>query len=89
MSNELFKNLSNINIETALLEALNWDEEALTSLADYLKTTMASESMTSPEDVFSEVGDKFGSQVVDVLRNIFSEVIFKYNLHVGGQDIEN
>jgi len=89
MSIELFKNLSNINIETALLEALSWDEEALASLASYLKTTMTSEAMTTPEAVFKEVESKFGVEVVSVLRNIFSEMIFKNNLHVGGQNIEN
>ena len=50
---------------------------------------MSLETTVLPAHVLKEVEDKFGAPVTEVLSNIFSEMIFKNNLHIGGQGIEN
>ena len=79
--------LSHINFETALLESLGWDESELTRLQDYLRSaTLKGQSYT---DTLSEIESEFGLPAADMLRKLFGEMIFKYNLHTKGQEIEN
>jgi len=86
-SDDFLKSLSHVNFETSILEALNWDEAELERLQKYL--TNERPNTSNIEEVLGEISEEFGPSVEEILRKLFGEMIFKYNLHTKGQEIEN
>ena len=86
-SDDLLKRLSHINLETELLESLEWDESELARLQKYLSDNKA--RGVHVEAILSDVQTEFGESTASILRKLFGEMIFKYSLHTKGQEIEN
>ena len=84
---DFLANLSHINFETALLESLGWDESELARLQSYLNDDRAKGRHV--DEVLNEIEQEFGVSTSDILRKLFGEMIFKYNLHTKGQEVEN
>ncbi len=86
-SDDFLKSLAHINFETELLEALNWDESELSRLQNYLNNDAARGQ--NVEKVLNEIELEFGKSISEILRKLFGEMIFSYNLHTRGHEIEN
>tara|TARA_Y100001970_G_C14044960_1_gene755814 strand:- start:569 stop:835 length:267 start_codon:yes stop_codon:yes gene_type:complete len=88
MNSKFFKQLSDINMRTELLESLGWDEEALARLTSDLASKLAKGDQ-SVESVITWVKSEFGETSAAVIEKIFNRVIFNNNLHVNGDTYEN
>ena len=88
MNAKFFKQLSDINMRTELLESLGWDEEGLERLTGAL-TLKLSKGGQSVESVIAWVESEFGESPAAVVEKIFDRVIFNNNLHVNGDTYEN
>tara|TARA_R110000782_G_scaffold267067_1_gene362083 strand:- start:569 stop:832 length:264 start_codon:yes stop_codon:yes gene_type:complete len=71
----------NIQYNTQLLESLDWDEEALQSLLEFLDVEFASFETKHPLKIIEIVTEYFGEDTSKVLSKIFSEQVIFNNMH--------
>jgi len=81
--------ISNLSKETELLESLDWNEEHLTSLYEYLDIHFNGDSIITPDLLLEDVKKHYGEACSKVLREMFVEVSLKNGLHIYDPDIEN
>jgi len=87
MKNKNF--LYNINRKTELLESIDWDEEKLNELYEYLNIHFAGDSITSPKLLLNEVKKNYGDECAKVLRKMFIEISLTHGLFVYDPSVEN
>ena len=83
------KLINNLLKETELLESLDWDEEALKSLYEYLDIHFNGDSIITPDILLEEVTSHYGKPCAKILRELFVEVSLLNGLHIYDPDIEN
>lgn len=81
--------INNLSKETELLESLDWDEEVLQSLYEYLDIHFTGDSIITPNILLSEIEDHYGEQCSKILREMFIEVSIANGLHIYDPDVEN
>lgn len=81
--------INNINKETQILESLDWDEEELKNLYEYLDVHFSGNSITSPKLLLQEIENNFGENCANILRAIFIEVSLTHGLFIYDPNIEN
>ena len=82
----IFKNLNNV---TKLHESLDWDDDQLNSLFQYLDEVFNSDIITHPEALYEEVETLFGANTRKCFEEIFKQAIFELNLHIVEPNYEN
>ena len=87
--NNYKKMINNLTKETELLEALDWDEEHLKSLYEYLDIHFNGDSIITPDILLEEIKKHYGEACSKVLREMFVEVSLYNGLHIYDPDIEN
>ena len=84
------KNLiGNLSNETELLESLDWNEEHLQSLYEYLSIHFDGDSILTPDLLLQDISKHYGEPCANVLRKMFIEVSLHNGLHIYGSDVEN
>jgi len=86
LGKEVFKN---IHYHTQLLESLNWDEQQLTALLDYVALEFNSDIIKHPDEIAKNIEEFFGFQASVCFTSILNEVMFSCNLHKPGTEYEN
>ena len=81
--------INNLYKETELLESLDWNEDDLNSLYEYLDIHFNGDSIITPDLLLEEVKLNFGEACSKVLRELFIEVSITNGLHIYDPDIEN
>ena len=81
--------INNIAKETQLLESLDWDEELLKALYEYLSIHFTGDSIISPKLLLKEIKQKFGENCASTLREMFLEVSLMHGLFIYDPDVEN
>jgi hypothetical protein len=81
--------INNIIKETQLLESLDWDEDLLFELYEYLDIHFSGNSIISPKILLAEIENKFGKNCASVLRDIFIEVSISHGLFIYDPNVEN
>ena len=71
--------INDISKETELLESLDWNEEDLKSLYEYLDIHFNGDSIITPDLLLEEIKKHYGEPCSKVLRKMFIEV----SLHNG------
>ena len=81
--------INDINIQTALLEALEWDDEKLLELNEYL--TMQFTMNQTPAILLNNIKKQFNEAVQLILKQLFEEIYILngYYLKPDGDDIEH
>ena len=83
------KIISNLTKETELLESLDWNEEHLKSLYEYLEIHFSGDSIITPDLLLKDIKEHYGEPCSKVLREMFVEVSLTNGLHIYDPDIEN
>ena len=83
------KIIFNLSKETELLESLDWNEEYLKSLYEYLDIHFKGDSIITPDVLLEEIKNHYGEPCSKVLREMFVEVSLHNGLHIYDPDIEN
>ena len=86
---ELKKVISSLSKETELLESLDWDEEKLVSLYEYLDIHFSGDSIIKPDLLLQEIQELHGEPCAKILREMFIEVSLSHGLFIYDPDIEN
>tara|TARA_B100000900_G_scaffold399907_1_gene402976 strand:+ start:956 stop:1216 length:261 start_codon:yes stop_codon:yes gene_type:complete len=86
MDISILKNLNNV---TKLHESLDWDDNQLNSLFQYLDEVFNSDIITHPEALYEEVETLFGENTRKCFEEIFKQSIFELNLHIVEPNYEN
>ena len=81
--------INNLSKETELLESLDWNEDDLKSLYEYLDMHFNGDSIITPDLLLEEIELHFGKACSKVLREMFIEVSLHNGLHIYDPDIEN
>ena len=81
--------INNISKETELLESLDWNEDDLKSLYEYLDVHFTGDSIITPDLLLEEIKSHSGEACSKVLREMFIEVSITNGLHIYDPDIEN
>ena len=81
--------INNLSKETELLESLDWDEDHLKSLYEYLDIHLNGDSIITPDILLEEVKIHYGEMCSKVLREMFIEVSLHNGLHIYDTDIDN
>ena len=76
----------NLNYETELLESLEWDNEKLTKLFEYITQEMNASVLSHPNKIIHEINEKFSIETGKIVRKMFAEVAVRNNLHLARQD---
>ena len=71
-----------IKYETELLESLEWNEEKLKQLLDYINSVVNDETLISPNDIIVNVKNNYSDQTGEILKKIFLEISIMSNLHI-------
>jgi hypothetical protein len=71
-----------IQYETELLESLDWDDQKLKELFDYLKVEMNAKIIKHPKQIISEVKENFSYETSSIVKKILLEVAISNNLHI-------
>ena len=87
--NNYRKLISNLSKETELLESLDWNEEYLKSLYEYLDIHFNGDSIITPDILLEEIKKHYGEACTKVLREMFIEVSLHNGLHIYDPDVEN
>ena len=83
------KLINNISKETELLESLDWNEESLKSLYEYLDIHFSGDSIITPDLLLEDIKIHYGEPCSKVLREMFVEVSITNGLHIYDPDVEN
>ena len=81
--------INNLSKETELLESLDWNEEHLESLYEYLDIHFNGDSIITPDLLLEDIEKHYGEPCSKVLREMFIEVSLQNGLHIYDPDIEN
>ena len=81
--------INNLSKETELLESLDWNEEHLSSLYDYLDIHLNGDSIITLDILLEEIKKYYGESCSKVLRKMFIEVSLGNGLHIYDPDVEN
>jgi len=81
--------INNLSKETQLLESLDWDEDLLTELYDYLDVHFTGDSIISPNLLLKEVNEKFGETCANILRAMLLEISLTHGLFIHDPNVEN
>ena len=81
--------INNLTRETELLESLDWNEEDLKSLYEYLDIHFNGDSIITPDLLLKEIKVNYGEACAKILRGLFVEVSLLNGLHIYDPDIEN
>tara|TARA_B100000674_G_scaffold497387_1_gene530990 strand:- start:1949 stop:2215 length:267 start_codon:yes stop_codon:yes gene_type:complete len=81
--------INNLSKETELLESLDWNEEHLKSLYEYLEIHFSGDSIITPDILLEEIKNHYGKECSKVLREMFIEVSLRNGLHIYDPDVEN
>lgn len=81
--------INNLSKETALLESLNWNEDDLKSLYEYLEIHFNGDSIITPDILLEDITKHYGEACSKVLREMFIEVSITNGLHIYDPDVEN
>ena len=81
--------INNLSKETELLESLDWNEEHLKSLYDYLEIHFSGDSIITPDLLLKDIKEHYGEPCSKVLREMFIDVSLQNGLHIYDPDIEN
>ena len=81
--------INNLSKETELLESLEWNEDDLKSLYEYLDIHFSGDSIITPDLLLEEIKNNYGKQCEKVLRKMFIEVSILNGLHIYDPDVEN
>jgi hypothetical protein len=76
----------NIKHETALLESLDWDDEKLAELFEYLDSAMNAKVIKHPNNIINEVETMFSNDTAEIIKKIFLEISLINNLHIANKD---
>ena len=87
--NNYRKLISNLSKETELLESLDWNEEYLKSLYEYLDIHFSGDSIITPDILLEEIKNHYGEACSKILRELFIEVSLKNGMHIYDPDVEN
>ena len=77
---------TNLNDKTAILESLNWDEEALEQLIGFISLQNECFIPTHPDKLLNEISEHFGESTRDIVEKI---MIKEYKVIKGGDNNEN
>ena len=83
------KLINNLSKETELLESLDWNEEHLKSLYEYLDIHFEGDSIITPDILLEEIKNYYGDACSQVLRKMFIEVSLSNGMHIYDSDVEN
>ena len=83
------KIINNLTKETELLESLDWDEEHLKSLYEYLDIHFNGDSIITPDILLEDIKTHYGESCSKILREMFIEVSLLNGLHIYDPDVEN
>ena len=81
--------INNLTKETELLESLDWNEEHLKSLYEYLEIHFSGDSIITPDILLADIKKHYGEACSKVLREMFIEVSISNGLHIYDPDVEN
>ncbi len=81
--------INNLTKETELLESLDWNEEDLKSLYEYLDIHFSGDSIITPDLLLEDIKAHYGEPCSKILRKMFVEVSLNNGLHIYDPDIEN
>ena len=81
--------INNLTRETELLESLDWNEDHLKSLYDYLDIHFNGDSIITPDLLLEDIKEHYGESCSKVLREMFIEVSITNGLHIYDPDVEN
>ena len=81
--------INNLSKETELLESLDWNEEHLKSLYEYLEIHFDGNSIITPDLLLEDIKQHYGEPCSKVLREMFIEVSLNNGLHIYDPDVEN
>ena len=81
--------INNLAKETELLESLEWNEDHLKSLYEYLDIHFTGDSIITPDLLLEDIKHHYGEPCSKVLREMFIEVSLKNGLHIYDSDVEN
>ena len=81
--------INNLTKETELLESLDWNEEQLKSLYEYLDIHFNGNSIITPDLLLEDIKTHYGEPCSKVLREMFIEVSLHNGLHIYDPDVEN
>ena len=73
----------NLNNQTRLLESLNWDEEQLQVLLQYLHEVLNDETILHPHSIITHIKEHFTEQAADEISQIFEEISATCNFFKG------
>ena len=76
--------INDIRFKTALLESLNWDEDQLQALYEYLGHAFNTDMLTHPEAIINDITKHFGESTGECFAEILKEVMDTYNLKYTG-----
>ena len=86
MKADVFRNLNNV---TKLHESLDWDDNLLSSLFEYLNVTFNADVLTHPEAIYKDIESMFGERTRKCFEEIFTQQIIELNLHITDPNYEN
>ena len=81
--------INNLSKETELLESLDWDEDHLKSLYEYLNIHFNGDSIITPDLLLEDIKKHYGEPCSKVLREMFVDVSLTNGLRIYDPDIEN
>ena len=81
--------INNLLKETELLESLDWNEEHLQSLYEYLEVHFNGDSIITPDVLLEDIKINYGESCSKVLREMFIEVSLRNGLHIYDPNVEN
>ncbi len=81
--------INSIASETELLEALDWDDDLLNELYEYLDIHFNGDSIIKPDLLLEEVNQKFGQACSKILREMFLKVSLSHGLFIHDPDVEH
>ena len=85
-----YRNLiNNLSKETELLESLDWNEEHLKSLYEYLDIHFSGDSIVTPDVLLEDIKTHYGESCSKILREMFVEVSLSNGLHIYDPDVEH
>ena len=82
----MFNLLNNLNDKTAVLESLDWNEEALEQLMSFISLQNECFIPTHPGKLLAEIEEHFGTSTREVMEKIMSR---EYDLIKRGEYNEN
>lgn len=75
-----------LHYNTALLEALSWDEDELKELDEYVSSYLVKASVKDLALLLDNVESMWGKEVKKILIEIFNLEAFALNLHTHGSN---